>query len=176
MPRPARPICLQNMYPSLARAPPLSEPRQVLSRHLSELCPTLPFVDTLVVVSVQFCDLGVALARGGGMWAAKTIKRPQQKAAQPQHTNRWAPRARKRHQQEHRPQRPTESSSPTQHAKGRTGDRPGPAKKQQPDGMSHRGAASSSTVLSVPGDATLFCDDKGMPRPTLSLVSALPNM
>ena len=46
----------------------------------------------------------------------------------PQHTNYWAPRTQKRHQQEHRPQRPTESSDPTQHAKGRTGDRPGPQK------------------------------------------------
>ena len=36
--------------------------------------------------------------------------------------------ARKRHQQEHRPQRPTESSDPTQHAKGRTGKCPGPRK------------------------------------------------
>ena len=34
----------------------------------------------------------------------------------------------KRHQHEHRPQRPTERSDPTQHAKGRTGDRPGPRK------------------------------------------------
>ena len=49
-------------------------------------------------------------------------------SAQSQHTNYWAPRTRKRHQQEHRPQRPTESSDPTQHAKGRTGDRPGPRK------------------------------------------------
>ena len=49
-------------------------------------------------------------------------------SAQPQHTNYWAPRTRKRHQQEHRPQRPTESSDPTQRAKGRTGDRPGPRK------------------------------------------------
>ena len=32
-----------------------------------------------------------------------------------------------------------ESSDPTQHAEGRTGDCPGPAKKQQRDGMSHRG-------------------------------------
>ena len=48
--------------------------------------------------------------------------------AQPQHTNYWAPRTRKRHQQEQRPQRPTESSAPTQHAKGRTGDCPGPRK------------------------------------------------
>ena len=40
----------------------------------------------------------------------------------------WAPRTRKRHQQEHRPQRLTERSDPTQHAKGRTGDRPGPRK------------------------------------------------
>ena len=31
-----------------------------------------------------------------------------------------------------------ESSDPTQHAEGRTGDCPGPVKKQQPDGMSHR--------------------------------------
>ena len=35
---------------------------------------------------------------------------------------------RKRHQQEHWPQRPTECSDPTQHAKGRTGDCPGPRK------------------------------------------------
>ena len=85
-----------------------------------------------------------------GVWTAKTVKRPRQQPAHPQyanywapltrkrhtmphsaqsqHTNYWAPRTRKRHQQEHRPQRPTESSDPTQHAKGRTGDRPGPRK------------------------------------------------
>ena len=56
----------------------------------------------------------------------------------PRHANDAAPRTRKRHQQEHRPQRPTERSDPTQHAKGRTGDCPGP-RKQQPDGMSHGG-------------------------------------
>ena len=48
--------------------------------------------------------------------------------AQPQHTKYWAPRTRKRHQQEHRPQWPTESGNPPQHAKGRTGDCPGPRK------------------------------------------------
>ena len=85
-----------------------------------------------------------------GAWTAKTVKRPRQQPAhpqyanywapltrkrhtmphpaQPQHANYWAPRTRKRHQLEHRPQRPTESSNPTQHAKGRTGDRPGPRK------------------------------------------------
>ena len=85
-----------------------------------------------------------------GAWTAKTVKRPRQQpahpqyanywapltrkrhtmphSAQPQHTNYWAPRTRKRHQQEHRPQWPTESSDPTQHAKGRTGDCPGPRK------------------------------------------------
>ena len=47
----------------------------------------------------------------------------------PRHTNDWAPRTRKRHQREHRPQRPTERSDPTQHAKGRTGDCPGPRKE-----------------------------------------------
>ena len=49
--------------------------------------------------------------------------------AQPRHTNHWAPRTRKRHQQQRRPQRPTESSNPMQHAKGRTGDCPGPRKE-----------------------------------------------
>ena len=50
-------------------------------------------------------------------------------SAQPQHTNHWAPRTRKRHQQEHRPQWPTERSDLTQHAKGRKGDCPGPRKE-----------------------------------------------
>ena len=62
-------------------------------------------------------------------WAPLTRKRhTMPHPAQPQHTNDWAPRTRKRHQQEHRPQRPTERSNPTQHAKGRTGDCPGPRK------------------------------------------------
>ena len=62
-------------------------------------------------------------------WAPLTRKRHiPPHSAQPQHTNDWAPRTRKRHQQEHRPQRPTERSDPTQHAKGRTGDCPGPRK------------------------------------------------
>ena len=86
-----------------------------------------------------------------GVWTAKTVKRPRQQPAHPQYANYWAPltrkrhpmphsaqsqhtnygapRTRKRHQQEHRPQRPTERSDPTQHAKGRTGDRPGPRKE-----------------------------------------------
>ena len=77
-----------------------------------------------------------------GVWTAKTVKRPRQRpahpqyanywavltckqhtmphSAQPQHTNYWAPRTRKR--------RPTQSSNPTQHAKGRMGDCPGPRK------------------------------------------------
>ena len=62
-------------------------------------------------------------------WAPLTRKRHiPPHSAQPQHTSHWAPRTRKRHQQEHRPQRPTERSDPTQHAKGRTGDCPGPRK------------------------------------------------
>ena len=63
-------------------------------------------------------------------WAPPTRKRHSPPhPAQPQHTNDGAPRTRKRHQQEHQPQRPTESSDPTQHAKGRTGDCPGPCKE-----------------------------------------------
>ena len=65
----------------------------------------------------------------GNYWAPLTHKRHiPPHSAQPQHTNYWAPRTRKRHQQEHGPQRPTERSDPTQHAKGRTGDCPGPRK------------------------------------------------
>ena len=63
-------------------------------------------------------------------WASLTRKRHiPPHPAQPRHTNHWAPRTRQRHQQEHQPQRPTESSNPMQHAKGRTGDCPGPRKE-----------------------------------------------
>ena len=63
-------------------------------------------------------------------WAPLTRKRHiPPHSAQPRHTNYWAPRTRKRHQREHRPQRPTERSDPTQHAKGRTGECPGPRKE-----------------------------------------------
>ena len=99
---------------------------------------------------IRGSEAGYARPVDRGVWTAETVKRPRQQPAHPQyancwapltrkrhipphsaqsqHTNYWAPRTRKRHQQEHRPQRPTESSDPTQHAKGRTGDRPGPRK------------------------------------------------
>ena len=67
---------------------------------------------------------------GGNYWAPLTRKRHTiPHPAQFRHTNYWAPRTRKRHPQEHRPPRPTERSDPTQHAKGRTGDCPGPRKE-----------------------------------------------
>ena len=111
-----------------------------------------------------------------GAWTAKTVKRPRQQpahpqyanywapltrkrhtmphSAQPQHTNYWAPRTRKRHQQEHRPQRLTESSNTTQHAKGRTGDCPGPRK----------GATTRWNVTQ--GGHKGVKDIKGVPMPT----------
>ena len=62
-------------------------------------------------------------------WAPLTRKRHiPPHPAQLRHTNYWALRTRKRHQREHQPQRPTERSDPTQHAKGRPGDCPGPCK------------------------------------------------
>ena len=102
--------------------------------------------------SQKHSEAGYGRPEDGGVWTAKTVKRPPQQpaqppirqllgaadtqtahppphSAQPQHTNDWAPRTRKGHQQEHRPQRPTERSDPTQHAKGRTGDCPGPRKE-----------------------------------------------
>ena len=57
---------------------------------------------------------------------------------------------RKRHQQEHRPQRPTESSDPTQHAKGRTGDRPGPRKGTTTRRNVTRGVTSPPSNASPP--------------------------
>ena len=56
----------------------------------------------------------------------------------------WAPRTRKRHPQGHRPQRPTESNDPTQHAKGRTGDCPGPRKETTTRRNVTRGGGSRS--------------------------------
>ena len=106
--------------------------------------------DTWASRTQKHSEAGYGRPVDRGAWTAKTVKRPRQQpahpqyancwapltrkrhtmshSAQPQHTNHWAPRTRKRHQQEHRPQRPTERSDPTQHAKGRTGDRPGPRK------------------------------------------------
>ena len=105
---------------------------------------------TWVSLTQKHSEAGYGRPVDRGMWTAKTGKRPRQQPAhpqyanywapltrkqhtiphsvQPQHTKYWAARTRKRHQQEHRPQRPTERSDPTQHAKGRTGDCPGPRK------------------------------------------------
>ena len=63
-------------------------------------------------------------------WAPLTPKRHiPPHSAQPRHTNDWALRTRIQHQREHRPQRPSERIDPTQHAKGRRGDCPGPRKE-----------------------------------------------
>ena len=64
-------------------------------------------------------------------------------------TNHRAPRTRERHQQEHRPQRPTESSDPTQHAKGRTGDCPGPRKETTTRRNVTRGGGGADTNLTA---------------------------
>ena len=116
-------------------------------------------------------DHGCRVARGA--WTGKTVKRPRQQPARPQyanywaplthkrhtpphpaqprHTNHWAPRTRKRHQQEHRLQRPTERSDPTQHAKGRTGDRPGPHKETTTRRNVTQGGQGSFYQLSTAG-------------------------
>ena len=118
-----------------------------------------------------------------GVWTAKTVKRPRQQPAHPQyatywapltrkrhtmphpaqsqHANYWAPRTRKRHQQEHRPQRPTESSDPTQHAKGRTGDRPGPCKGATTRRNVTQGAVCEFCVRSARPSAFFSCRSSG---------------
>ena len=70
-----------------------------------------------------------AQPRYANYWAPLPQKRHPPQPAQPRHTSHWAPQMRKRHQQEHRPQRPTKCSDPTQHGKGITGDCPGPRKE-----------------------------------------------
>ena len=68
--------------------------------------------------------------RGGGF--GPTHKQHPPQPAQPRHTNDAALRTRKQHQQERKPQQPTKRSDPMQHAKGRTGDCPGPRKETAP--------------------------------------------
>ena len=81
-------------------------------------------------------------------WAPLTRKRHTlPPPAQPRHTNHWTPRTRKRYQQQHRPQRPTERSDPTQHAKGRTGDCPGP-RKETANRRNVTGVATAFTTAS----------------------------
>ena len=84
---------------------------------------------------------GPRLCRGG--WgeggAAKIVKRPPPQPAQPPCANYAAPLTRKRHHKEHRPQRPSERSDPTQHTGGRRVTVQGPVKKQRPDGISSFG-------------------------------------
>ena len=75
-----------------------------------------------LVVTMTYTTRG-----GGGGLTRKRYIPP--RPAQPRHTNYWAPRTRKQHQQEHRPQRPTGSSALAPRAEGRTGDCPGPHKE-----------------------------------------------
>ena len=102
--------------------------------------------------------------RGGGD-RKRTKRHIPPHPAQPRYTNYWAPRTRKRHQQEHRPQWPTERSDPTRHAKGRTGDCPGPRKET----TTRRNVTRGGAGLSSPFDSmnplkmakwtvTSFCD------------------
>ena len=93
----------------------------------------------------------------GGVWTAKTVKQPPQQPqhsnywaplvrkrhgmphpAQPQHTNYWAPQTRKQHQQEHWLQRQKAATRRNMRAEEPVTFQ-SPVKKQQPDGMSHRG-------------------------------------
>ena len=88
--------------------------------------------------------------------------------AQPRYTNRWAPRTRKRHQQEHRPQRPTERSAPTQHAKGRTGDCPGPCKGATTRRIVTQGGGGAvpGDLVRVPSTADWATGSRALERPT----------
>ena len=89
----------------------------------------------------------------------------------PRNANHWAPRTRKRHQQEQRPQRPTERSDPTQHAKGRTGDCPGPRKETTTRRNVTRGGGGGAWGTNSP--PPLPCKPMGMcHRPSRRLMAA----
>ena len=75
-------------------------------------------------------------------------------SAQPRHTN-GAPRTRKRHQQKHRPQRPTERSDPTQHSKGRTGDCPGARKETKTRRNVTQGGGGGALLYRTSGGARM---------------------
>ena len=112
-----------------------------------------------VLFPSNFGNLGLSSPPGGGggnqhhpryanYWAPLTHKRHPPHPAQPQHTNHWAPRTRKRHQQEHRPQRPITRNDPTQHAKGRTGDCPGPRKEAAQRNVTQTGGGGNAKLYS----------------------------
>ena len=85
----------------------------------------------------------------GGGWAGKTVKRPPQQPPQPQCANYWAPLMQKRHQKDHRPQRPSARIDPTQRREERVIVQD-PVKKPRPDGMSHRGLSWVSWDFAPP--------------------------
>ena len=104
-----------------------------------------------------------------GLWTAKTVKRPRQQPAQPQYANYRAPLTRKQHAIQHSPSTPTtglcERRNDTSRSTGRSGRQKeatrrnmrreervtvhGPVKKQQPDGMSHRGGGGGANGFFV---------------------------
>ena len=82
---------------------------------------------------------------------------PATSSTAPAHQRR-APRTRKRHQREHRPQRSTERSDPTQHAKGRRGDCPGPRKETTTRRTATQGEGSLPSNASLAAARNLAMD------------------
>ena len=103
----------------------------------------------LCVVCDGSCGAFCTNRGGGGARKRHILPHP----AQPQHTNHWAPRTRKRHQQQHRPQQPTESATRRNMRREERGTVQGPVKKQQPDGMSHRGVLDLAAARERRGKA-----------------------
>ena len=81
-----------------------------------------------------------------GMLVGEEDGRPLEQCAQC--ANYWAPLTRKRHQQEHRPRRPTEVTGRSMRREERVTVQV-PVKKQQLDGMSHKGGGNGARILVV---------------------------
>ena len=92
----------------------------------------------------------MSVGRWIGHWLGPQTRIPLLGACLAQLTIYWAPQTQKRHQQEHRPQRLTESSDPTQHAEGRTGDCPGPRKGTTTRRNVTQGVFKQQPVMDVP--------------------------
>ena len=118
---------------------PRGRPERRLCRRLEEVAKAVGGGDGRLQMPWRLAG-GQWLGRGWAPWnGGGGYLPPHTPPAQPQHTNDWAPRTRKRHQQEHRLQRPTERSARHNMRREERVTVQGPVKEQQPNGISHGG-------------------------------------
>ena len=91
--------------------------------------------ETMKVHSMPTCStrrdgvIGPHALSAEGSGQQRPYKTPRHNQHNPRYANYWAPRTRRQHHKKHMPQRPSEHSDLTQHAKGRPGECPGPCRE-----------------------------------------------